>query len=289
MLRSVILAIFAVFLVSGTQAQCGFLNSSQSTVLNDPLVYETMATKRVVPYTHLRQADVMWSKRVWRIIDLREKINHPLYFPLEPTHNRASLFDLIKCSLESGSITAYNPGPLLDDDEFRVPHTPAEVQEILMSYEVVMTPRLDDDGMDSAVIENPLESSEIKQYMLKEDWFFDRQRSVLDVRIIGIAPMKEIIGDEDGEVRGYAPVFWLYFPECRYVFQNAVVFNRQNSTHTMSFDDLFHKRYFSSYIIKESNVYDRKINEEYAGIDALLDADRVKNEIFLVEHDLWHF
>jgi gliding motility associated protien GldN len=147
---------------------------------------------------------------------------------------------------------------------------------------------LDTEEWTEVIVEDAVETSEIKQYLLKEDWFFDRQRSVMEVRIIGMAPMQEVRGD-DGEVRGFAPIFWLYFPECRYVFANSKVFNRQNSVATLSFDDLFTKRYFNSYIIKEANVFDRKINEEYQGIDALLEADRVKNDIFLIEHDLWHF
>jgi gliding motility associated protien GldN len=258
-------------------------------VLDGPYVKEHTPTRKVVPYTHLREADVMWAKRVWRVIDLREKINHPLYYPVEPINDRKSLFDIIKQALMiDGSITAYNPGPLLDDDEFKVPMLTSEIKAMFTSIDTTFTENLETGEFEPVIQTIELESREIMQYKLKEDWFFDRQRSVLDVRIIGIAPMKEVRGD-DGDIRGYAELFWLYFPECRYVFANWDVFNRQNDSERRTYEDLFWKRMFSSYIIKEANVFDRRINEEYQGIGALLDAERVKNSIFLIEHDLWHF
>lgn len=262
---------------------------SAQTVLDGPYVKEHTPTRKVVPYTHLREADVMWAKRIWRVIDLREKMNHPLYYPVEPINDRKSLFDIIKQALlVDGSITAYNPGPLLDDDEFKVPMLTSEIKALFTTIDTTYTENLETGDFEPVIQTIELESREIMQYKLKEDWFFDRQRSVLDVRIIGIAPMKEVRGD-DGEVRGYAEMFWLYFPECRYVFANWDVFNRRNDSERRTFEDLFWKRMFSSYIIKEANVFDRRINEEYQGIDALLDAERIKNEIFLLEHDLWHF
>ena len=124
---------------------------------------------------------------------------------------------------------------------------------------------------------------------MKEDWFFDKQRSMLDVRIIGISPVVLGVNPETKEVVGLKQLFWLYFPECRYVFQNFFVYNPDNDAQRMSFDDLFWKRDFSSFVQKESNVFDRKISPNWDGLDALLESERVRNEIFTFEHDLWHF
>ena len=133
-----------------------------------------------------------------------------------------------------------------------------------------------------------LESRDIKQYKIKEDWIFDKQRSVVDIRIIGIAPMKEVKG-EDGEVRGFAEVFWLYFPECRYVFANWEAFNRENDAERRSFEDIFWKRQFSSYVTKWSNVYDRQVSAYKTGVDAWLEGEEIKQALFEFEHDLWNF
>ena len=151
-----------------------------------------------------------------------------------------------------------------------------------------MTEDLDTGEMIPVVQEIKLESRDIKRYWIKEDWIFDKQRSTMDIRIIGIAPCKESKG-EDGESRGYAPLFWLYYPECRYVFANWEAFNRENDAERRSFEDLFWKRQFSSYITKWSNVYDRTINVYVTGLDALLEGEEIKQQLFEFEHDLWNF
>ena len=133
-----------------------------------------------------------------------------------------------------------------------------------------------------------IKGSDIVQYRLKEDWFFDNERSVMDVRIIGMAPVI-YNRDMNGNITGLKELFWLYFPECRYVFQNFFVQSRHNDSQRMSFDDLFWKRMFQSFIYKESNLYDREIDSYKAGVDALLEAERIKEKISIFEHDLWSF
>lgn len=259
------------------------------TVLDGAYIKEHTKTKRVIPYTHIREADVMWARRVWRTIDMREKMNHPLYFPTEEINDRKSLFDVIRQGLlVDGSITAYSAGPLLDDDEFKKPLLASELKEMFTSMDTSMTEDLTTGDLVQVVQEINLSSEEIKMYAIKEDWIFDKQRSTMDIRILGIAPLREKKG-EDGEIRGYAPLFWLYFPECRYVFANWEAFNRENDAERRSFEDIFWKRQFSSYITKWSNVYDRKVNAYKTGLDALLEGEEIKQQLFEFEHDLWNF
>ena len=264
------------------------LDARAQTVLDGAYIKENTKTQRVVPYPHIREADVMWARRVWRTIDMREKINHTLYYPLEPINDRKSLFDVIKQALiTDGSITAYDPGPLLQDDEFRKPLLTSELKDIFTRVDTVYVE--DADGnMVASVQESSLESRDVKMYRLKEDWIFDKQRSKIDIRILGVAPMKEVKG-EDGEIRGYAPIFWLYYPELRYVLVNWDVFNRENDAERRSFENIFWTRQFNSYITKWSNVYDRQIVDYKQGIDALLEGEEIKEELFNFEHDLWNF
>lgn len=276
----------ALFLVGGL---CVTPQAVAQTVLDGAYIKENTKTKRVVPYTHIREADVMWARRVWRTIDLREKMNHPLYFPTDAINDRKSLFDVIRQGLMvDGSITAYDAGPLLDDDEFKKALLPGDLQNMFTRMDTQYTENLSSGDMEMVVQEINLESRDIKMYKVKEDWIFDKQRSTMDVRIIGMAPMREMRG-EDGEIRGYAPMFWLYYPECRYVFANWEAFNRENDAERRSYEDIFWKRQFSSYITKWSNVYDRGINEYKQGLDALLEGEEIKSALFVFEHDLWNF
>lgn len=266
---------------------CGGAAQAQ-TVLDGAYIKEHTRTKRVVPYTHIREADVMWARRVWRQIDLREKINHPLYYPTTPTTDRKSLFDVIRQGLlVDGSITAYDDG-LGEGDQFKKALLPMEVKQLLEKRDTLQTEDPDTGELKEVIIDNPITAGDVISYKLKEDWIFDKQRSVVDIRIIGIAP---VIADKgsDGEFRGPKTLFWLYFPECRYVFANWDSFNRENDSERRSFEDLFWKRQFSSYITKWSNVYDRSVNMYKTGLDALLEGEEIKQALFEFEHDLWNF
>ena len=111
----------------------------------------------------------------------------------------------------------------------------------------------------------------------------------MEVRIIGICPVIDRF-DEDGIYTGQTSLFWVYFPEARKILSKAEVFNhRKNDAARLTYDDIFHKRFFSSRIVKESNKYDRKISDYKEGIDALLESEKIKEEIFNLEHDLWEY
>ncbi|MEI6488845.1 MAG: gliding motility protein GldN [Bacteroidota bacterium] len=248
---------------------------------------ENTRTRRPISYTSLREADVMWSKRIWRQIDLKQKINHPLYYPTEVIGDRKSLFQAIKdAALIDNSITCFNAM----DDEFRNDYTKTDVEGLLSRWD--STHQIDDVNNPGAQILAPVKvditSDMITGYQIKEDWFFDKQRSVLDVRIIGLLVMTQR-KSENGDVVGNKGLFWIYFPEARPVFANQEVYMRHNDAERRTIDDIFWKRLFSSFIFKESNVYNRYIADYTSGLDALLESERIKKEIFTSEHDLWHF
>lgn len=276
-----LLCVLAVALSAEAQTQ---------TVLDGAYVKETNLTKRVVPYPSLREADVMYVRRIWQDIDLRQKINQMFYFPVDPIEDRKNLFDVIRYALEvEGSLTAYGTGPAGDDDEFRYPYTGTQVDSVLNP--VVIIPQFDPvtgEVIGSMEAQTSINSQDIVRYRVKEDWVWDRQRSQRQVRIIGIAPIIEK-KDDEGNSQGLAPLFWLYYPECRYVFANAECYNYENDAQRRTFEEIFQKRYFSSYIVKETNVFDRSIADYAQGLDALLESERIKDELFTIEHDLWHY
>ena len=110
----------------------------------------------------------------------------------------------------------------------------------------------------------------------------------MQVRILGIAPLREIFNYQ-GEFKYEQPMFWVYYPELRKVLARQEAFNPLNDATRMSWEDIFEMRYFSSYIYKESNVYDRRIQDYMTGVDIMLESEKIKNEIFSFEHDLWSF
>jgi len=244
--------IHSILLVTAVIFSCSSMSAQY--VLDGAYVPEHIKERKVVPYPSLRQADVMWEKRIWQIIDMREKSNHPLYYPIERLQNRKSLFDVVRYGLaEEKSITAYSTGPLGQDDEFKTPLMVNEVEAMFSSIDTSMTEDLETGEFKQVIQQIDIESSDIKQFKLKESWVFDRQRSERYVRIIGLAPRQEVKGED------------------------------------RSFDDLFMKRTFSSYVVRESNPANRDISEYTSGIDHLLESERIKEDMMEMEHDLWSY
>ncbi len=278
---------FLLFLCCVMTAFTGF--SQTQTVLDGAYVREHNPTRKVIAYPYLREADVMWARRIWQVIDLKQKINHPLYFPIDELENRKSLFDVMRIGLlEQGSITAYGLGPTQDDDEFRYALGQTELDSMLKPVVLRYRDNLDTGEKEEVRSVEEVTSKDVVAYKLKEDWIFDKQRSERYVRIIGIAPIT-LRYSETGEVKGKKELFWLYYPECRYIFNNYDVFNTHNNSQQMTFDQLFQMRMFQGYVVKEDNVYNRSIDPTWKGLDALMESERIKNELFIMEHDVWHF
>ena len=259
-------------------------NASAQTVQSEPPRDEaydqvTLEERQIIPYDHIREADVFWKKRIWRVIDTREKMNLSFRYP------KQYLVDILRDHAAEGSITVYDP----IDDEFTSPMTPEEVAKIGVG-EADTVRVIDPVTLEEKIeVTNPeFDPQKVTKFRLKEDWIFDEETSTMVVRILGIAPIMEEY-NPDGTFRGDKVLFWAYYPELRPILAKYQVFNNKNDAVTISWEDLMEMRYFSSYIYKESNVHDRRIQDYAAGIDALLESDNVKNEIFEFEHDLWSY
>ncbi|MDP4265814.1 MAG: gliding motility protein GldN [Bacteroidota bacterium] len=283
--------IFLLIFISGTAFSQAVLSTPP---LDGAYKRDHTAGRKAIPYTYLREADVMWSKRVWRKLDLREKLNHPLYYPLKQIDDYQCLFSVLKNAVMNGAITAYmtqNTAYTYDvADQFLVPMN-LEEAKISFQESIDSIPMQDSTGQTVVkAIRNSFKPENVKQYLIKEDWFFDRQRSVQDVRIIGINPILFYFSEAQGsEISKWAG--WIYFPQARPTLAAADVYLRQNSAEKRSFDDIFFKRMFSSFIYKEENVYTNREISDYktSTLDQLLEAEKIKNDIFTMEHDLWEW
>lgn len=264
---------------------------SKAQVLDGIYVKEHVPARKPVPYKYLREGDVMWTKRIWRIVDLREKMNLPLYYPTTRIGDRLSLIDLLLWGINNEGIVAYN----IDDDRFTQPITRSQIEVAFGAVEKPIT-YTDENGNEvTKRIKEEINSSQIKQYILKEDWFFDKQHSIMDVRIIGMCPVRWYTKDDQASADGEAEmriqrVFWIYFPEARRILANHEIFNEHNDAERRTYDDIFFKRKFASFIVQESNVHDdRGISDYSLGIQSLLEAERIKKRITDYEQDLWNY
>jgi gliding motility associated protien GldN len=262
----------------------------------DDFIYTRQAVteRKVVDWPYLREADVLWAKRVWRIVDTRQKQNQPMKWPKNP------LKIILYNAILSEKLTAYK------NDSLTSILSPTEFKTFMAEKKPVTTfidPNGDPDDPNNIRIDSvdvSLNPEDIQKYKIVEDWIFDKKESRMYVRIIAIAPM--IAPQKEGVELGEMEWCWLKYhkdvsdadvADVRSVLVNMEVFNRQNDAARLTYDDWFEQRLFTSYIVKEANPYDMAINGfadfKDNGEAALLEAERIKNELFEKEHDLWEY
>ncbi len=235
--------------------------------------------RRVLPYTPIREADIFWEKRIWRIIDTREKMNQIFRYP------KRMLFDILVDNLMNGNLQAYG---INDNDDFSQPLTQEEVAQTVAQVDTIISFDPVYYTEDTLIVYNEINADNIKRFRVKEIWYFDENTSSMKVRITGIAPLQDVY-DDLGNFLYELPMFWIYFPQAREPLARETAFNPGNDNAPMTWLDIFDMRMFSSHIYKESNVMDRKIQHYLTGVDKLIESKKINDEIFNFEHDLWEF
>lgn len=263
--------------------------SSQPTedMFIDDIVRKTLIEdKRLMAVQPIREADVVWEKRIQRVIDTREKLNLPF------RSQESNLFTAFRKMIDAGDLTAFS------SDDFKLILTKEEVEKKMSSTDTLEDFNPDTYEQVIKIVKNEINWENINSYRIKEVWYFDKQRSRMDVRILGIAPIYASPKDIESGIPP-SPLFWIYYPQAREALSKVRTFNDDNDVAPMTYSDIFDERVFTSYIYKRSNVLDYRLKdffvpdpddtENLAGIDMLLYSDKIKNELLNFEHDLWEY
>lgn len=264
--------------------------SAQMTETSDPVPKEptgiplddftnrsTMADRPMLKYGPIRESDILWETRMWRIIDVREKMNLPFAYPEAP------LAEILGTAALAGNLTVFDPG----DDHFGKALSANELRTTLFRTDsiIVIDPQTGEESLQ--IVEQAPDWNAVKRFRLKEAWFFDSRTSTLWFRILGIAPLINVTNSE-GDFLYERPMFWVHYPSARpFLSRQKVYTHGGNLAATTSWEDLFEMRCFASTVYKENNLYDRRIEHYLTGVDALYEADRINDDLFNREHDLW--
>ncbi|MCX6350516.1 MAG: gliding motility protein GldN [Bacteroidetes bacterium] len=251
--------------------------------------YDKMAMKerKIVPYPSLREADIVYGKRLERVLDVREKKNLALKWPKNPFH--MILWD----NMTVGEGKGYGKVKAYKNDSFTSAYTIAELKARgghTTTITITPDPTNEDYTIDKDTIE-ALDWIKITRYKIIELWIFDKQRSTLFPRILAICPLYKQVAN--GIELPEQELCYINYEDLRKAMVNQEIYNRQNDAMRLSYLDFFELRLFSSFITKESNEFNNAIKDfkEFSDspMDALYEAERIKDELFNWEHDLWEY
>lgn len=291
------------FLIAVFSLSCAISSFGQSNLLNakspSQIGIKTEAQKNAdndkpLAYGYVHDRDILMSRTTWEIIDLAEKINFPLYFPIDTANvgpERRSLYDVLIKGIKKGKITE-----VYTDSYFNTKKSFKDIKASLSRIDTTDAGREQlNAGMKISpeyIVQQDLTSQDVTQYKIKGVWYFDKRQGELKYRLLGICPVTPDVYTMNSEDPDYIELFWVFFPDARETLFRATAFNEKNSSMPITFDQILNSRRFNSMIYREENVYGDRDIKDYMRDNAqsqLLESDRVKDKIRSFEQDMWNY
>lgn len=270
-------------------------DSIKPSLRNDASIERNLVKDRQpLAYEHIREDDAVYRQRVWREIDTREKMNLPFRYAADEDNGNQRFIAILLKAIKNREITAFDAQV---DDRFTTPMTPVKVMEAFSGgLDTVPVYDMNGDIKEYQVRSKEVDPDSIYRFRVKEEWVFDKESSRMFVRILGIAPMKRLTRSDGTDLipgqPEFAPMFWVYYPDCRPLLAKYEAFNGKNFGARMTWEELFENRMFSSYVTKSTldNPYDRTLRSYIKDpILRLLEGENIKDKIFNYEQDLWSY
>lgn len=294
-IRSFLLTVLCVLVASGSFAQANILNAKNPQEVGVRTKdQKKLDNDKPLEYGYVDDRDIMWSKMTWEIVDLDERANFPMYYPIDTNNignNRRSLYDVLMTNIQKGEIEN-----IYDDSYFTSRRTLMDIQDALR---LIDTTDLGYEQFNAEGVVDPqyirrrdITAADIMEYHIKGLWYFDKRQGELKYRLLGIAPVAPDVNFIDSDDPDPVELFWVWFPDARTVLHEAKAFNNKNSSIPTSFDHMLNSRRFSGLIYREENVYgDRQVNEYISenALMQLLESDRIKEKIRNFEQDMWSY
>ena len=294
--RKIILVVALGLSSTFTFAQSNLLNAKTPDQIGVKTEAELVADNdKPLPYGYVMDRDVLMGKRVWEYIDLDERVNFPLYFPIEgeilKSPDRQPLYNVLINGIRDGRITE-----VYDSSYFTEKRSLTDIESGLVLIDTTDAGReyynAGETIPEEYITKTTIEAFHVNAYKIVGYWYFDKRQGELKYRMLGICPVVPDVYTLNAEEQDYVELFWVYFPATRDVLHEAKSFNDKNSAMPFSFDHLLNSRRFTSFIYQEENVYGDRQIKDYMKENAqmqLLESERVKEKIRDFEQDMWNY
>lgn len=302
-IKNLLSVAFAVVVSASTYAQSNLLNAKTPDEIGKKTPAQLISDNdKPLPYGYVHDRDVLMGKTIWELVDIDERINFPLYYPIDTANigkDRRSLFDVLVKNIKSGKIS-----DVYSDDYFNVKKSlkdmassftyidtiPAGIDELNNHFDDYKSGKMTLDPQ--YINKQDLTSQDIAGYKIKGFWYFDKRQGELKYRLLALCPVSVEARDIGKDNPDVIELFWVYFPPIRDILHEAKAFNDKNSAMPITFDHLLNSRRFNGEIYKEENVYGDRMIEQYMKDNAqnqLLESERVKEKIRSFESDMWNY
>lgn len=293
------LIVTLVCVSSSIFAQSNLLNAKTPDEIGKKTQAELNADNdKPLPYGYVADRDMFMSKTVWELIDINQRVNFPLYFPVdegvELSADRKPLYTVLMNAIKDKKVTE-----VYDSGYFTSKLTYEDIEKRLSTTDTTqagLNQVNEGQKVDAQfIVKTEIKPIDVVGYKVKGCWYFDKRQGELKYRLLGICPVvPDVYELKKGEVTedGYIDLFWIYFPAARDVLHGAKAFNDRNSSMPFTFDHLLNARRFNGTIYLEENVYgDREIKDymKENSLMQLLESERVKEKIRNFEHDMWNY
>jgi gliding motility associated protien GldN len=291
-----LIGVLGVLFITSSYGQENILNAKTPSDIGKISNAEVEIKKRNKPleYGYVEDRDILWSKNIWEIIDLDERVNFPLYYPIDTINiggSRRSLYDVLMAGIKSGKIKN-----IYTDSYFTEKRTLSDISAAISKIDTTDLGREQynaGEEIDQQYIDRrDLSSADIMEYRVRGMWYFDKRQAELKYRLLGIAPVAPDVNFIDDEEPDLVELFWVWFPDAREILFEANAFTGGNSSQAITFDHLLNARRFNAVIYKEDNVQgDRSVNDyiTQSAFMQLLESERIKEQIRNFEQDMWNY
>ena len=302
-IKNLLSVVFAVALSTSTFAQSNLLNSKTPDEIGKKTPAQLISDNdKPLPYGYVHDRDVLMGKTIWEFVDVDERINFPLYYPIDTAFvgkERRSLFDVLVKNIKNGKITE-----VYVDDYFNTKKTFKDMESSFTYIDTIDAGKDEinnyyDDYKSGKKVLDPqfinkkeLDASYISGYRIKGYWYFDKRQGELKYRLLALCPVTPEARDAGNDNADVIDLFWVYFPAIRDILHESKAFNDKNSAMPITFDHLLNSRRFNGEIYKEENVYGDRAIEQYMKDNSqnqLLESERVKEKIRSFESDMWNY
>ncbi|PKA82467.1 protein involved in gliding motility GldN [Ulvibacter sp. MAR_2010_11] len=296
--KNVVLCVFVTLLGFSASAQLNILNAKTPEEIGKKteaqIAYDN---DKPLPYGYTDERDVLWSRTTWEIIDLDERVNFPLYYPIDTNNigaDRRSLYDVLVKAIKNGEIEH-----VYADSYFTEKRTLKDIEASLVYSDTtdLGIEQLNAEGTvdEQYVRKFNLDAGDVEEWRIRGYWYMDKRQGELKYRLLGICPVANEARSKafpDDNIDSKVELFWVWFPAARDVLHEAKAFNRKNTSQPITFDHLLNSRRFHGVIYKEDNVQGDRNVSDYISDNALmqlLESDRILEQIRNIEIDMWNY